>query len=245
MMKKFNMFAIIALSLAVAGGVNAAGGTAFGTVPNSSQIVNQRGTLAAAALSSRPTALNIQSQAINAGTPAAALSVGASAAIDNMTKGKVNSLFDAAAFGSGAQVTNSARSAVAGGTNQIGEVLGTDARILSDGLTGGNLKTALTGMPSSTAAKSAISSIASGVSNKVSNKFINSTAAKAGEASSGNANGVAGLAGILATGTQPAGVFGNVTSSSDASTVGSNAVIGRTTGGLADVRLYGNGGPNS
>lgn len=258
-MKKFNIFALIALSLAVVGNVGATssapaapvGGAAFASAPLiPSQITNQRGALTFLKTASRPTALNNQSQALNASN---ALAVGASAAIDAGSSAKTNSLYDSTAFAEGSHIINSARSALSGGTSRIGEVSATNTRLTSSGLTGSNLKkiAGLSGLGLGSNQTSAMASISSGTKSKTNSRFINSSVPLPGLPSVANADGAGGVPGSYPTGTpaagtSTAGTFGNVTNSLESSTMGSNTEVGRVAGGNhTDLQFFGNSGLNS
>jgi hypothetical protein len=249
-MKKFNMFALIALSLAVVGNVHATqGGTLFGTFPTSfpTQITNQKGALAAARLAARPSGNNLMSRAMSAGTPASALAVSAMGGLTANTKAGTKANFDSPAFQQGAQVTNEQTSAVAGGMNQMGQNVAASSSVTAAGLTGANLKNiaAATTAPTTT---SAMSTLTSNTKNSGTVRFSNSSQPRPGAPSSANADGSAGEPGVapLTTGLAPvAGTFGNVTSKIGLTTQGSSNMVGGSTGSSHMLNLSGNFGSNS
>ena len=251
-MKKFNMFALIALSLAGVANVDAAqqGGVQFGTLPTSfpAPIVNQKGALAALRMASSPTGNNLMARAMSNGTPASALAVSAMGTLKANTKAGTKAKFDSTAFQQGAQVTNEQTSAVAGGMNQMGQNIGASNNVTTSMLTGANLKN-IAAVSSAPTATSAMSTLTSNTNNSGNVSFKNSSVPRAGAPSTGNNNGVAGEPGVApaATGGLPPvpGTFGNVTSKIGLTTQGSSNSMGGSVGSTNNLNLTGNFGSNS
>ena len=251
-MKKFNMFALIALSLAGVANVDAMqqGGVQFGTLPTSfpAPIVNQKGALAALRMASSPTGNNLMARAMSNGTPASALAVSAMGTLKANTKAGTKAKFDSTAFQQGAQVTNEQTSAVAGGMNQMGQNIGASNNVTTSMLTGANLKNiaAVTTAPTAT---SAMSTLTSNTQNSGNVSFKNSSVPTPGFPSTGNPNGAAGEPGVApaASGglTPMVGAFGNVTSKIGLTTQGSSNSMGGSVGSTNNLNLTGNFGSNS
>ena len=245
-MKKFNIFALIALSLAVVGNVDA---VSFGTLPSSlpSAIVNQKGALAAMTLSSKPTSNNLMSRAMSNGTPANALSVSSMGALTGNTKAKTKARFDSTAFQAGAQVNSEQTSQVAGGVNQMGQNIASSNNVATSMLTGSNLKNiaAVSTAPTTT---SAMSTLTSNTKNTGNVSFVNSSQPISGAPSSGNTDGTAGQPGVApATGglAPVAGTLGNTASKITMATQGSSNSMGGSVGSTNNLNLTGNFGLNS
>lgn len=245
-MKKFNMFALIALSLVLGGNVDAAQFGTFSATP--ARIMNQRGALAALKMASRPTSQNLMSRVI--GTPASAassLAVSSMGALTGDTRAKTSAIFDSAAFQEGAQVTNEQTSELAGGVNQMGQNVAASNSVQSAGLTGANLR-GLRTLLTPAAPTSAMSTLTSNTRNSGKVSFTNSSQPRAGAPSSSNPDGTAGEPGVApaATGLSPvAGTFGNVTSRIGLSTQGSSNMMAGSIGSSNMLNLSGNYGSNS
>jgi hypothetical protein len=250
-MKKFNMFALIALSLAVVGNVNATqqGGTQFGqfSTPLPTLVTNQKGALAALRIASSPTGNNLMARAMSNGTPANALAVSAMGTLKANTKAGTKAKFDSTAFQQGAQVTNEQTSAVAGGMNQMGQNIGASNNVTTSMLTGANLKN-IAAVSSAPTATSAMSTLTSNTKNSGNVSFKNSSVPRPGFPSTDNPNGAAGAPGVApaAPGLAPmVGAFGNVTSKIGLTTQGSSNSMGGSVGSTNNLNLTGNFGSNS
>ena len=244
------MFALIALSLAGVGNVNATqGGTQFGTFPTTfpTSIVNQKGALAAAKIASNPTGNNLMARAMSSGTPANALAVSAMGTLASNTKAASKAKFDSTAFQTGAQVTNEQMSAVAGGMNQMGPNIAASNNVTTSMLTGANLRN-ISAVSTAPTATSAMSTLTSNTKNSGNVSFKNGSVPRAGAPSTANTNGVAGEPGVApVTGglTPVAGAFGNVTSKIGLTTQGSSNSMGGSVGSAHNLNLTGNFGSNS
>ena len=242
-MKKFNMFAFIALSLAVVGNVDAMQPI---TLPTG--ITNQKGALAAMKILSKPTSNNLISRAIGTPTTAAnALAVSSMGALTGNTKAKTKAKFDSTAFQQGAQVNNEQTSQVSGGVNQMGPNVAASNNISTSMLTGANLKN-ITAVNAAQTPTSAMSTLTSNTKNSGNVSFVNSSQPIPGAPSSGNTNGTAGEPGVApaATGITPVpGTFGNVTSKIGLVTQGSSNSMGGSVGSTNSLNLTGNFGSNS
>lgn len=250
-MKKFNMFALIALSLAVVGNVNAMqqGGTQFGqfSTPLPTLVTNQKGALAALRIASSPTGNNLMARAMSNGTPANALAVSAMGTLKANTKAGTKAKFDSTAFQQGAQVTNEQTSAVAGGMNQMGQNIGASNNVTTSMLTGANLKN-IAAVSSAPTATSAMSTLTSNTKNSGNVSFKNSSVPRPGFPSTDNPNGAAGAPGVAPaeSGLAPmVGAFGNVTSKIGLTTQGSSNSMGGSVGSTNNLNLTGNFGSNS
>lgn len=230
-MKKFNMFALIALSLAGVANVDATqqGGTQFGqfSTPLPAFVTNQKGALAALRIAPSPTGNNLMARAMSNGTPASALAVSAMGTLKANTKAGTKAKFDSTAFQQGAQVTNEQTSAVAGGMNQMGQNIGASNNVATSMLTGANLKNIAAGSSAPTAT-SAMSTLTSNTKNSGNVSFKNSSVPRPGFPSTGNV-----------------GAFGNVTSKIGLTTQGSSNSMGGSVGSTNNLNLTGNFGPNS
>ncbi|MBM3631803.1 MAG: hypothetical protein FJX00_02330 [Alphaproteobacteria bacterium] len=251
-MKKFNMFALIALSLAAVGNVGATGGTQFGALPSSfpTPIVNRSGALKALKIASRPTSNNLVSNALSKTN---ALAVSAMGALTANTKAGTKAKFDSTAFQQGAQVTNEQTSQVSGGMNQMGQNVAASNNVTTNMLTGANLRNIKAVVDTQPNPTSAMSTLTSNTKNTGNVSFINSSIAKPGAPSVGNSNGQAGEPGVLpSAGTAQAtvvsakdGAFGNVTSKIGLMTQGSSNSMGGSIGSTNNLNLMGNFGSNS
>ena len=248
-MKKFNMFALIALSLAIVGNVGAIvpGGTAAGFIAAMpTGIVNQPGQLKALEIMTRPTGNNLMSQAMNAGTPQSALSVSAMGTLKANTKAGTKAKFDSTAFQAGAQVTNEQHSQVAGGSNSMGQNVAASNNIASSMLTGANLKN-INALSSAYAPTSAMSTLTSNTKNTGNVSFTNSGQPKWGAGAVGVTNNDSGAAGgaPAASPVPTPGTFGNVTSKIGLVTQGSSNAMGGSIGSSNNLNIAGNYHTNS
>ncbi len=242
-MKKFNIFALIALSLAVAGNVGAAPGGASSTTPQGKTMIKNIKALAQGFTGSTNTvsknqasvikdALKPTTNAVAQTIAASKMPITASQAVSSKTSANAVSKIDVAGFTQGAQINNTADSAVQGGTNVLGAVRAASSNNVVSNYSGANLANlakALTGTAASGKAQKGI--ISQGISGAMTmldsdttNKGgINITG---GKTAAGNiANGVGGL--------------GNLTNKTNLMTTGASNSTGDVFGSQNSTQFVG------